>query len=42
MDTENCFHCGIEYNKNEEIVYDDKKFCCNESAQCMSHVEVRP
>jgi Cu+-exporting ATPase len=29
MDTENCFHCGIEYNKNEEIVYDDKKFCCN-------------
>ena len=29
MDTENCFHCGIEYNINEEIVYDDKKFCCN-------------
>ncbi len=29
MDTENCFHCGIEYTKNEEIVYDDKKFCCN-------------
>jgi len=29
MDTENCFHCGIEFNKNEEIVYDDKKFCCN-------------
>jgi len=29
MDTKNCFHCGIEYNKNEEIVYDDKKFCCN-------------
>jgi Cu+-exporting ATPase len=29
MDTENCFHCGIEINKNEEIFYDDKKFCCN-------------
>jgi Cu+-exporting ATPase len=29
MDTENCFHCGIEFNKSEEILYDDKKFCCN-------------
>lgn len=29
MDTENCFHCGIEINKNEEIFYDEKKFCCN-------------
>jgi Cu+-exporting ATPase len=29
MDTENCFHCGIEINKNEEIIYDEKKFCCN-------------
>ena len=29
MDTENCFHCGIEINKNEEILYDEKKFCCN-------------
>jgi Cu+-exporting ATPase len=28
MDTENCFHCGIEFNKSEEILYDDKKFCC--------------
>lgn len=29
MDTENCFHCGIECNTNEVINYDDKKFCCN-------------
>lgn len=29
MDTENCFHCGIEINKNEAIFYDEKKFCCN-------------
>ena len=29
MDTENCFHCGIEFNKSEEILYYDKKFCCN-------------
>lgn len=29
MDTENCFHCGIEINKNDEILYDEKKFCCN-------------
>jgi Cu+-exporting ATPase len=29
MDTENCFHCGIEINKNEEILCDEKKFCCN-------------
>ncbi|WP_396197050.1 heavy metal translocating P-type ATPase [Flavobacterium sp.] len=28
MDTENCFHCGIEINKNEEILYDEKIFCC--------------
>jgi Cu+-exporting ATPase len=29
MDTKNCFHCGIEINKNDEILYDEKKFCCN-------------
>ena len=29
MDTENCFHCGTEIIKKEEIVFDEKKFCCN-------------
>jgi Cu+-exporting ATPase len=29
MDTENCFHCGNEIIKKGEILFDDKKFCCN-------------
>ncbi|MGA9637700.1 heavy metal translocating P-type ATPase [Flavobacterium sp.] len=29
MDTTNCFHCGLDIIKVEEIVFDDKKFCCN-------------
>ncbi len=29
MDTENCFHCGNEIIKKEEVVFDEKKFCCN-------------
>ena len=29
MDTNNCFHCGLEYSINEEIIFDEKKFCCN-------------
>ncbi|NHM04143.1 heavy metal translocating P-type ATPase [Flavobacterium celericrescens] len=29
MDTENCFHCGNEIIKKDEILFDDKKFCCN-------------
>ncbi len=29
MSTGNCFHCGIEINKKEEIIYDEKSFCCN-------------
>ena len=29
MDTENCFHCGNEILKKDEIVFDEKKFCCN-------------
>ena len=29
MDTENCFHCGNEIIKKDEIVFDEKKFCCN-------------
>lgn len=29
MDTENCFHCGNEIIKKDEVLFDDKKFCCN-------------
>jgi Cu+-exporting ATPase len=29
MDTNNCFHCGNEVIKKEEIVFDEKSFCCN-------------
>jgi len=29
MDTTNCFHCGNEIIKKEEIVFDQKSFCCN-------------
>ncbi len=29
MDTQNCFHCGLEIVKEEEIVFDKKNFCCN-------------
>lgn len=29
MDTSNCFHCGNEIIKSEEILFDDKIFCCN-------------
>ncbi|WP_320815749.1 heavy metal translocating P-type ATPase metal-binding domain-containing protein [Flavobacterium sp.] len=29
MDTNNCFHCGLEFSKKEEIIFDEKKFCCN-------------
>ena len=28
MDTKNCFHCGLEIIEKEEIVFDDKLFCC--------------
>ena len=28
MVTENCFHCGNEINKKDEVVFDEKKFCC--------------
>jgi Cu+-exporting ATPase len=28
MDTQNCFHCGLAINKREEIVFDEKAFCC--------------
>ena len=29
MDTQNCFHCGLDIIKEEEIIFDDKNFCCN-------------
>lgn len=29
MDTQNCFHCGLEIIKEEAIYFDEKKFCCN-------------
>lgn len=29
MDTNNCFHCGNEVIKKEEIIFDEKSFCCN-------------
>ena len=30
MDTnKNCFHCGLKIEKNEEIIFDEKLFCCN-------------
>jgi Cu+-exporting ATPase len=29
MDTQNCFHCGLDIIKEEEIIFDEKSFCCN-------------
>lgn len=29
MNTQNCFHCGLQIVKKEEIVFDEKSFCCN-------------
>jgi len=29
MDTQNCFHCGLDIIKVEEIIFDEKSFCCN-------------
>jgi Cu+-exporting ATPase len=29
MESNNCFHCGIEIIKSEQIVFDNKNFCCN-------------
>lgn len=29
MDTQNCFHCGLDIIKVEEIVFDEKSFCCS-------------
>jgi Cu+-exporting ATPase len=29
MNADNCFHCGIEIVKKDEIIFDEKSFCCN-------------
>lgn len=29
MSEQSCFHCGLTIPKNEEINFDEKKFCCN-------------
>lgn len=29
MDTTNCFHCGNEIIKKDEVIFDEKHFCCN-------------
>jgi Cu+-exporting ATPase len=29
MDTQNCFHCGLDIVKEAEIIFDEKTFCCN-------------
>ena len=29
MDVKNCFHCGLDIVKEEEIIFDEKVFCCN-------------
>ena len=29
MDTEICFHCGLDVVKQDEIIFDEKLFCCN-------------
>jgi Cu+-exporting ATPase len=29
MEGQNCFHCGLDIIKEEEIIFDEKSFCCN-------------
>jgi Cu+-exporting ATPase len=29
MAIQNCFHCGLNIKKEEEIIFDAKSFCCN-------------
>lgn len=29
MDTQNCFHCGLDIIVEEKIIFDTKNFCCN-------------
>lgn len=28
MDTQHCYHCGLDIEKKDEIVFDEKSFCC--------------
>ena len=37
MDAKNCFHCGLEIKPKEEIVFDEKSFCC---AGCKTVYEI--
>lgn len=37
MDKQNCFHCGLGINKQDEILFDDKTFCC---AGCKTVYEI--
>ncbi|WPO77453.1 heavy metal translocating P-type ATPase [Flavobacterium sp. KACC 22761] len=37
MTEQSCFHCGIDIPKNEEINFDEKKFCC---AGCKTVYEI--
>ncbi len=29
MESNNCFHCGNEIIKKDEVIFEDKSFCCN-------------
>jgi Cu+-exporting ATPase len=29
MEKNNCFHCGLDIVKEEQILFDEKEFCCN-------------
>lgn len=37
MSAQNCFHCGLPINENEEIHFDEKLFCC---AGCKTVYEI--
>ena len=37
MDTQNCFHCGLDINIADEIIFDKKNFCC---AGCKTVYEI--
>ncbi len=29
MEVKNCFHCGLDLQKEDQIIFDEKVFCCN-------------
>ncbi len=37
MDTKNCFHCGLDIVASDQILFDDKVFCC---AGCKTVYEI--